>query len=156
MFYDASENLTEQLYQTWSNTSNSWVNDTKYTYEYNSYNHLVAVETFFNWNQSGSYYAERRREEYKCKLIEILSMNEMEAQKPLFQVYPNPVLLGAQIKINTLEQETLQIFDFKGKRIYETNLRVGLNTISTQDIPNITKGIYFLKTNSQSFKIIIN
>jgi len=64
-------------------------------------------------------------------------------------IYPNPCYETAIIE--SVEETEAQLFDLQGKLLQKFLLRQGRNTIS---LSNLTKGIYFLRTEKNSLKIV--
>ncbi|NVO03909.1 MAG: T9SS type A sorting domain-containing protein, partial [Bacteroidetes bacterium] len=71
------------------------------------------------------------------------------------KIYPNPA--NNCLSIELIQKSEITIFELSGKIVFSTSLEKGVNQIP---ISNLAKGIYFLKTNTNSNvntqKIIIN
>lgn len=73
--------------------------------------------------------------------------NQLDSQK--FIIYPNPASSSLNFEINYLGNEyltSLRIYDVKGSKVYDSP--INLNNISSIDISNFTKGLYFIKVQS--------
>lgn len=69
-------------------------------------------------------------------------------------LYPNPVSQGNTITIeNTLVTDIISILDFTGKSIITTTAKNGQSAI---DLSNISSGLYFVKINNKTKKLIID
>lgn len=73
--------------------------------------------------------------------------NQLDHQK--FIIYPNPASSSLNFEINYLGNEyltTLRIYNEIGSKVYDTP--INLNNISSIDLSNFTKGLYFIKVQS--------
>ncbi|HRP03190.1 MAG TPA: T9SS type A sorting domain-containing protein [Candidatus Kapabacteria bacterium] len=78
---------------------------------------------------------------------QIETVNQLDNHK--FVIYPNPASSSLNFEINYLGNEyltTLRIYDVKGSKVYDTS--INLKNISSIDISNFTKGLYFIKVQS--------
>ncbi|MEG0529388.1 MAG: T9SS type A sorting domain-containing protein, partial [Bacilli bacterium] len=80
---------------------------------------------------------------YAC----LLSTNEVKLDK--LKLYPNPS--NGTFVVDTKEKSTYQIYDINGRLVKQGELKIGQNNIQT----NLKKGVYIMKTNQSSSKIIV-
>jgi hypothetical protein len=72
-----------------------------------------------------------------------------------FTVYPNPTSDIVRINYTENSKYDLQIFALNGKLIYQLHQQEGTSYVNLQDL-SIPKGVYFIKANNQTKKIIFN
>lgn len=65
--------------------------------------------------------------------------------------YPNPASDVIYIK-NCSENSLMSVFNIDGRLIYQTKISTSTSSVNIQNLP---QGVYLLKTNNQTFKIII-
>ena len=65
------------------------------------------------------------------------------------KLYPNPS--NGTFVVDTKEKSTYQIYDINGRLVKQGELKIGQNNIQT----NLKKGVYIMKTNQSSLKIIV-
>lgn len=80
---------------------------------------------------------------YAC----LLGTNEVKLDK--IKLYPNPN--NGTFTVDTKEKSPYQIFDINGRLIHQGELKIGQNNVQT----NLPKGVYILKTNKTSSKILV-
>lgn len=87
-----------------------------------------------------------------CIYVGPTSLNE-EAENNKLQLFPNPVRIGDQIQITGLnsKQNELEVIDVYGKTV----TRIILTENATFRLPNIESGIYFIKSGSQTIKLVL-
>ena len=83
--------------------------------------------------------------------VEILDVEEVSDTDSRVLVYPNPGCSQLNISASGNTASQVQIFDFQGRMILETNLNDGTTSINTSDW---TKGLYFWKAGNASGKWI--
>lgn len=77
----------------------------------------------------------------------LLGTNEVKLDK--IKLYPNPN--NGTFTVDTKEKSPYQIFDINGRLIHQGELKIGQNNVQT----NLPKGVYILKTNQTSSKILV-
>ena len=80
---------------------------------------------------------------YAC----LLSTNEVKLDKQ--KLYPNPN--NGTFIVDTKEKSPYQILDINGRTLKQGDLKIGQNSIQT----NLPKGIYFIKTNQTTSKVVV-
>jgi ligand-binding sensor domain-containing protein len=73
-----------------------------------------------------------------------------------FTVYPNPA--SDIININTIynfKEHTIELYNNLGQKVYQNNLEAGQNSIQIP-LNNISNGVYIVKYNNTSKKILVN
>jgi hypothetical protein len=81
----------------------------------------------------------------ECQAISVLEINVEE-----MAFYPNPVKANEWITIDT-NLENIEILDLSGRLIEQLNL----NNANKVRLPNLTKGIYLIRTENKFSKIVI-
>lgn len=79
----------------------------------------------------------------------VLSTDELKKSKSTLSVFPNPTT--GQFSIETSEGSKAQLYDQSGKILKDFELKKGINEENISELPS---GTYFLKTSSESKKII--
>jgi hypothetical protein len=82
-----------------------------------------------------------------CSTLSATEFNEYN-----LGVYPNPVKSGQEITIELLEDQNIRLFDVTGKLIDERLVKI---TDPTFKLSNVAAGIYFLKSDKGTAKLII-
>jgi len=70
----------------------------------------------------------------------------------LIQIYPNPA--SNSIVVNPAINTSLAIFDASGKQVLSA-INVDKNTETTLNISHLPRGVYFVKTNQSTQKLVI-
>lgn len=91
----------------------------------------------------------------KSELLGVDENEIIDANKRLL-VYPNPTLGKVNLIIDDKEVTNLQIFDLQGNNLTnKANIVHGIKTISI-DLSSFASGLYFIKANKKSYKVIKN
>ncbi|GGP02034.1 hypothetical protein GCM10010992_04800 [Cloacibacterium rupense] len=86
------------------------------------------------------------------KKITINNLKTNNLEKPLFTLSPNPA--KDQVTFTRLNQNTeIKIYDLTGKLIYNTQVKGNTYTLDTSSFKN---GVYLVKANEQTSKLIIS
>ena len=93
----------------------------------------------------------------RCKKLENIYVDDRnehftsisEVQKNQINFYPNPT--RDIVYFVSTDNSNVQVFDFLGKLLKEYSCKIGYNEINISNFPS---GVYFLKLNSKTSKII--
>jgi Secretion system C-terminal sorting domain len=132
----------------WRN--NRFVNGQKYTYYYNSEDFLIRSHYFSGWNELLNIFTYQTEDVYICS-PSTTANQEIATNEPI-TIYPNPTNTS-EINIKSTEKANYTLMDLSGKVLDSGNLNEGNNTLQLNSIQN---GMYILKMNQQSFKIVVN
>ncbi len=86
--------------------------------------------------------------DFSNHLCSTLGVNDLKDQKINF--YPNPN--KGQFTIDVEEVVAVEIYTMNGQLVFKTKTRVGKNIVTT----GLTKGVYLLKVNQKTSKLLIN
>lgn len=144
--YDG-KNLSEMYTYYTTSDGKNWLDYSKETYEYINDEDIIAVNRFSRWNEINENFDNQYREEIIC-LKNSSSVNNILANS--ISLYPNPT--SGFITIKTLFNSNYNLIDCIGKEHQKGFLLEGTNFINLNQIKS---GIYFLKINNQTYKLII-
>lgn len=147
--YDSKNNLTAQKNLYWNSDLNVLENYSERRYEYNSNDFVIAEEDIYDWNSAANYYNNRSRYEYRCPYVQNTELKNIIENE--FKLFPNPIN-GNVLFIETLSQSDYEIVNMNGQNIKSGRLEKGINPI---DISELSNGIYFIKNNNFTQKLII-
>ncbi|MDR6547662.1 hypothetical protein J2810_003747 [Chryseobacterium rhizosphaerae] len=81
----------------------------------------------------------------------VLAASEVKSSKKEISIYPNPT--SGPLSIKTEKATDAQVYGMDGKLVKTLPITKGINNIDISELP---KGIYFIKTSTESTKIIKN
>jgi hypothetical protein len=81
----------------------------------------------------------------------ITSVDEIAKEKPLIQLFPNPIKDNIQIEVNHTEKMTLRIYSVDGRQVLANKVFNQQTTINLSELP---KGVYFMEFQSRSNRTI--
>lgn len=79
---------------------------------------------------------------------------EGETQNDSFSVFPNPAKDKLNISFHSSQKNMIQLFDIQGNLIFSTMV-VGENTTISLQKYSLSQGLYYLKVNEKSTKLLI-
>ncbi len=147
--YDLRGSLTNRLELDWNSRDNQYQNRYKTKYDYNKDTFLIAEETFSRWDASLNDYENKSRIEYSCP--ENKNTGLLNIENDLFSIFPNPTT-GNILNAKVLNPTFYEIYTAMGTLVSDGFFEKGTNSI---EISRFTKGIYFIKTQTSTQKIII-
>jgi Secretion system C-terminal sorting domain len=145
--YNSKNSILEQNNYNW-NPIFGWINAIKHNYQYNSDNSVMIKETYSNWDNNIFNFLDRI--EYICS--QSTTANQEIATTSIVNIYPNPTNTS-EINVKSTEKANYTLMDLSGKVLDFGKLSEGNNTLQLNSIQN---GMYILKMNQQSFKIVVN
>ena len=133
--------------------NNAWFTDTLVTQLYFQGDSLIPFDVASNMPERWIYLDTLQNGGYKGAFAFGLSylVDIKEEKGAIENVYPNPTT--GEIKITMKSADDLKIYDSLGQLMVEQRVYQGDNHLSLQHLP---RGIYFLRSNSQVFKITLN
>ena len=166
--YDNNGNQIMYVYSQWDNETNDWKGLMRYGYDYdlsysitdlimpsyisNSYNSVNMRTKQIPYGWSGSDWVEGNTSQiwyWSDKNVGIVETGHA----PSLRVYPNPTSNQLRITNYELQENTeIQIFDIVGKR-QNAECRKAESEI-TIDISHLANGLYFLKIDNKTVKIV--
>jgi len=136
--YNSDKNITEKLQQAWNPADKVWRNFFKDSYTYDGNGNLISKSVFFIWNETSNAFNLEEKEEYKCTYI--LSINSI--YNTLFKIYPNPA--GNSISFETTEHLfNIEIYDVHGALLLQKTEFT--EPITAIDVLHFNSGIYIIK-----------
>ncbi|MFY7814255.1 MAG: T9SS type A sorting domain-containing protein [Chryseobacterium taeanense] len=79
----------------------------------------------------------------------VLSANDVKASKKEIKMYPNPT--SGPLTIETAENSKFEVYSQSGQLVKTIEARKGVNETDISELP---KGVYMVKSSSESYKII--
>lgn len=147
--YDSKESLIKELELNWISSLSKFENKNEALFEFNKDTFIVAEEYGYNWNADLEAYENHTRTEYSCPENENTGLLNLD--NDLILVFPNPAsnnIIHVSVSIPSL----YKIYNIMGAIISIGSFEKGINSIEISMLPN---GIYIIKTQTSSQKIII-
>jgi len=148
-FNTSTFQLLERRELEYDATNNVWDSVQKEVYTYSAANDLVQYKRFSLFDVPTDLYGWYSQKDYKCAGFNVGI--EEPIKEETFSLYPNPVASN-NISINTIEKADYSLFNMAGKQLQTGALSVGENHIQLE---NISAGIYFVRLNNQTKKLIV-
>lgn len=127
------------------------INDATPTFsQVNSYPFRQPERVFFNPNNNNEMWVTSFGNGIKVGLMTGTGQPEFKASA---RVYPNPSRGKINVEWTGIEDAKALLFDMKGRLIEEGVLHLGTNQL---DFQGYSKGIYFLRLENETFKILLN
>jgi hypothetical protein len=147
--YNDKNNQIEQLKQFWNEDSIKWINDSKFTNDYNAIGDIIASDSYYNWTSSFNYYNHHYRNEYIC--AQLVDNHDIQNSTHI-GIYPNPTFSNF-INVNLHHASTFEFLDLTGHILKKGVFNVGTNTLLLEK--HITNGLYFLKIDGVGYKVVV-
>jgi hypothetical protein len=177
--YDANNNQTSEVYQTWNSTDNALRNVVRFTKSYSATNKNLQTSND-NWDAATSawlpnyetvseYNADDFRVAYEYKTnwntansyfdyhnrteyICAASVGIEDTEAGNISLYPNPVTKGSALILAATQTAAYTVYDFCGRAVKSGTVNPGQNAISTNEM---SSGVYLLKLNATTYKVVV-
>jgi hypothetical protein len=159
--YDSAGNMTQYISYNWEN--NTWIKFDKYEYSFdlNYFRpYLVVPSDYYykykkleekNYSWDGTDWAENNVvTNYWSERDIIGGISDKPAQNTTLIIYPNPATTEINVKLATQQIAEYSIFNISGQKMMQGQVQDG----STIDIQSLSPGIYFLRVENETAKIV--
>lgn len=148
-FYDNRGSMTKTIDMRLVSSTNLFEMQRRRSFEFDSDTFVVAEETGNGWNATNNEFDDRTRTEYSCPFNKNTGVLNLESD--LFLVFPNPATSNI-IHVSVSGPSLYKIYNKLGAIVSIGSFEKGINSI---EISKFAKGIYFIKTQTNTQKIII-
>jgi hypothetical protein len=172
--YNAAEEVVEELYRSWNQKDDSWIDAGKYIYSdigknqksAKSYVYIYGEwmpdgEIVYTYDEDGKvsradYYKKSSQESLSAYSLYSYSENfacEVIAEAEGIDIYPNPAVSSFELTVpETLVGKTANIFDSWGKQVKSVIVKDGKTNI---EINGLRSGIYMLRIGENAKKLVV-